>query len=233
MEWSLRSQARCEIRDKRLRTGICFSQDQLLNSQLLMGMGRVESKAKIRENWGWKSAVESYHRTMEWLRLEGASIPSRSNPRPWAGLPPPAHAAQGPIPPGLQGWGAAKQHELLLPSFWQRTAQNKCTAEKTLVHTEAHGSSLLFTKSRQLLMGGLYSCSAADCPSRAAAIRQLCENRTVPASRFGSCKFPPLRECRMTHSPESCSFVEGSESTAHLHALRSLSGHEPNKRRAE
>lgn len=233
MEWSLRSQARCEIRDKRLRTGICFSQDQLLNSQLLMGMGRVESKAKIRENWGWKSAVESYHRTMEWFRLEGASIPSRSNPRPWVGLPPQPTLPRAPSHLACRDGGQQNNMNYCSRVFWQRTAQNKCTAEKTLVHTEAHGSSLLFTKSRQLLMGGLYSCSAADCPSRAAAIRQLCENRTVPASRFGSCKFPPLRECRMTHSPESCSFVEGSESTAHLHALRSLSGHEPNKRRAE
>jgi len=44
----------------------------------------------------------------EYLVLEWISKPTQPQPVPWAGLPPPAQAARGPIQPGLeclQGWG--------------------------------------------------------------------------------------------------------------------------------
>ena len=52
--------------------------------------------------------LETVHRIIEWLRLEGTLKPPQSHPVPWAGLPPSSSAAQGPIQPGiehLQGWG--------------------------------------------------------------------------------------------------------------------------------
>ena len=58
----------------------------------------------------WIPSNSGYSTVLWW---KGTSKPTQPQPLPWAGLPPPAQAAQGPIQPGLerlQGWGTTASH---------------------------------------------------------------------------------------------------------------------------